>query len=713
MKLTYEDKLFLDSCSESGGTVWEKIKRIINDEKYEWYIYELKSVMKSPKKSCQLSEIEERWHSVGNRRQYRTTETFDNDIKNIVVWYATYFRGTPTSDSKGWNIGARIKAWKKAEYFKSRAVALKTAVAFGFTLAETRNLLFSAMSEENQNDINPRDLCEMIYLLAVVQKLPLYDSADKDTVADLIEYAEAKYFENVFGKNNSINYYEFCRMFTNGNFSEYDISVCNSEMIEVIAFILSAYSSGRRNIPENSLKIVHNATWARWCFNIGDTDVYKYDDDGKIMYQEYIIRPEMPSFELTRIFIEMLGDLKTLKSVQNGQNSNCIRNCQAFIEGLVSNLPFNKDKNISVFPFVSHAMNQIAGVVNKHISTAEQVQTLIDFTKNLKERYEYLRRCKYKGRPPEMVSGKLPCTNLNCEKCTVAIKILECIIIVLKSIRQFRNDNEMNEFFDIFCNANHILEYTFFDENGVGQRIKKKNSEAEARYDDKVKLKYRGIDINIDVHESGRTYTVNALQNGMKLAEKTPEKFINEMLADVYIYEAIDTENISRGRRMIVSYLDDGNWFADGKGTLTARSSSGTSALFINLENSAGFDNVSEKFTSSLENFYSGALFSRQWDRKIQSFSRNDIIRLCFWDFATNEKYYPSLKPVARANFFIDRFNSLVAVLACCSEFSLSNPHDRILNYCLCQEEPVDFLKSALAYNPYLFKNTKNKKEKN
>lgn len=695
MKLTDEDKAFLDSCSESGSTVWENIKKAITDKKYEWYICELKKVMKTPKKSSQLAEIEERWNAAEIKHQYRMSEGFDLDLEKILVWYASNLRGTPTSDRNGWNIGARIRAWKKAEYFKSRSIALKTAVAFGFTLDETRKLLFSSMSEENQNDINPRDLSEMIYLSAIIQKLPLYESDDTDTVANLIEYAEIKYLENVFGKMNCRDYYGFSESFINGDFSEFDISVCDSEMTEVIAFLLAAHSSGKCDVPEAALNIIKNATWAKWCFNIGDIDVYKYEqkygDTSKKVYQEYTIRLEMPKSELNHVFAEMINDLEKLEDLHKEEDSLCVRICRTFIEGLMNSLTYNTNNNIHVFPFISNSMNQIAKTINEFVTTTGQAQIVIDWTRSIRDRYGYLRRCKFDDIVPESVKGKLSATKLNCEKCTVAIKIFDCMIIVLKSLKRFKTDENLNEFFDIFCNANQILEYTFFSANGVGQRIKERNNEAATRDDD-------------DVDDSGRTYTVTALQTRLKLAEKSSKDFIDEVLSDVYIYETIDPEYISRGRRMVVSYLEDGGWLSEnGKGTLITRASSEVSALFVNMENSIEFDNFFEQFTSNFENFYSGTLFSKQWDRRTQSFSRNDIVKLCFWDYATNTNNYPSKMPYAKANKFVNKFNSLVAVKACCSEFSLSNPHDRILNYCLCQKEPIAFLKAALDYNPNLF----------
>lgn len=703
MKLTDEDKAFLDSCSESGSTVWENIKKAITNKKYEWYICELKKVMKSPKKTSQLAEIEERWNAAEIKHQYRMSEEFDLDLEKILVWYASNLRGTPTSDKNGWNIGARIRAWKKAEYFKSRSIALRTAVAFGFTLDETRKLLFSSMSEENQNDINPRDLSEMIYLSAIIQELPLYESNDTDAVANLIEYAEIKYLENVFGEMNCRDYYGFSESFTNGDFSEFDISVCDSEMIEVIAFLLAAHSSGKCDVPKAALNIIKNATWAKWCFNIGDIDVYKYEqkygDTSQKVYQEYTIRLEMPKSELNHVFVEMINDLEKLEALHKEEDSLCVRICRTFIEGLMNSLTYNTNNNIHVFPFISNSMNQIAKTINEFVTTTEQAQIVIDWTRSIRDRYGYLRRCKFDDIVPESVKGKLSVTKLNCEKCTVAIKIFDCMIIVLKSLKQFKTDENLSEFFDIFCNANQILEYTFFSVNGVGQRIKERNNEAATRDDD-------------DVDDSGRTYTVTALQTRLKLAEKSSKDFIDEVLSDVYIYEAIDPEYISRGRRMVVSYLEDGSWLStNGKGTLIAKASSKVSALFKDMENSAEFDNISEQFTSNFENFYSGSLFSKQWDKRTQSFSRNDIVKLCFWDYATNPKNYPSKMPFSKANVFVKKFNSRVSILACCSDFSLSNPHDRLLNYCLCQKEPISFLMAALDYNPNLFKNTKNEKE--
>jgi len=715
MELSDKDKAFLDSCGQSGSTVWENIKKVITNKKYDWYICELKKVIKSPKKSSQLAEIKKRWNAAESKFDFRMSEEFDSDLENILVWYASEFRGTPTSDKKGWNIGARIKAWKKAEYFKSRSVALKTAAAFGFTLDETRKLLFSSMSEENQNDINPRDLSEMIYLLAIIQKLPLYEPDDTDTVADLIKYAETKYLNNVFGEIKDINYEEFRELFINGVFSKIDISICDSEMIEVIAFLLAAHSSGRYDIPETSLKTINNVTWVKWFFNIGNIDVDKYrqvcDDTSQTVYQEYTIRLEMPKSELSHIFVEITGDLEKLEALNKEEDNLYIKICRTFIEGLMNSLTCNENDNISLLPFVSSSMNQIARTINKILGTAEQVQLIIDCTKTIRKRYKYLRRCKFNKAEPKPDKGKLSATKLNCENCTAAIKIFDCIIVVLDSLKKFKADEKLSEFFDIFCDANQILEYTFFSANGVGQRIKKRNNEAAARNNNKVNLKAH---INVDVYENGRTYTVSVLKTKIALVEKSPKDFIDEVLSDVYIYEAIDPEYISRGRRMVVSYLEDGDWLLKdkGKGTLTTRKSSTTSALFVNMKKSSEFDNIAEKFTSNLEDFYSGSLFSKQWDKRTQSFSRNDIVKLCFWDYATNLNNYPSDKSLLKANMFVQRFNRLVSILACCSEFSLSNPHDRILNYCLCQKEPIAFLKAALDYNPNLFKNTKNEKEK-
>ena len=134
----------------------------------------------------------------------------------------------------------------------------------------------------------------------------------------------------------------------------------------------------------------------------------------------------------------------------------------------------------------------------------------------------------------------------------------------------------------------------------------------------------------------------------------------------------------------------------EGEGKLIGRTGnpqSGCNFLFL-LQEDGTFTQDDD-----LKSFYNYRRFQKQYNVKTIAYSRSDILKLAFWDFlGRKKKYNPRLGPTD----FIKFFAKHVARYTCCANINKSNSLDRFLLLCLEHEDPVLFLKEAIAYQKTL-----------
>ena len=902
MELTDKDIQFIDECTQKNDTVWNKLKKLISNKKYNSYLDELKNIHLGAKKNHERNAIIIRWENTRKAKtesEFRASEQFDKDLENVLNWYAQNLRGTPTGKD-GFNIGAYISSMKKSEYMVSREFALKLAIAFGFTLDETRKMLYTLMSEDKQYDINPKSLSEMVYLLGVEKGLPLIKPVgenEEDTVFYLLEYAECGFLKEVFGSTYSDEiYHQFWETCKTGWLKDYNVDIGNASEVVNTAFVLTAFANGtdvslfNERISPNISKAY--SFYRKW--KIGDLPVYTAASKYKAIISrtlEYLNEPiaEVKKIEndeaeierlrsehdeltyLMQIYVSGLEALSSLHfndadSVENAisQISNLKasylpylksiddlnKQCIKFNKQVVKSVIFDKkviqneiekcvkgieksekklkeciekkyvrekackmDKALycKVIDFLKELLNNMLQVIGddanairfhavfscifqyasyfdenskklERESDEKAVKSIGNESKRTRKKKLYFEMLEaisvvVKDKIINRISSKKEISILD-ENKPLAIyffkQILNCIeyyynyllskdsmLYKKKKGSRYEFDKERydvlfpmrHELFYVVCQMDKCLEYTY---------------PSDTHYQEISSLP---INRNVPVREINpefdgflddmETFTIDILQQNLSRTTKAPLAFLKNVLEGRYIYGGLKPDTESTGKRLIVRLIEDGLLWnddvweniydygisinnpliededekdritinkksvenaicesdnQDGKNMvelveygicpdsdhpLTYKSSLFYCPLNSKTEENAEAEDMCIK--SAIECFYSSTRLNNQLRKHIEKYSRNDIVKLCFWDFVVNSGKYPSTMPRAQANIFRTKFNKRVAVLAAFSPFDIANPHDRIIHECLCHEDPIVFLQAILSVNPKLF----------
>lgn len=232
------EKKRLEEIAISHQNVWEAFKEVAG-KRYEEYLCALEENMPKTQvqKRKELQDIRDRWNA--SAKQIQDIE--DKDLERVLIYFAMNLRGVTTGDGVNkWNIKNVFHAEKlKKRNSIERKNLLRLAVAFGFTIEETRTLMFQILEGKEQDDFNPRKMEEILYFIALKKGLPLYTKGTSGTpngihvsLQELFVYAQKLYLKKMFSSSSEEENDGFIQFLYDNKINGADIS--NNTTINIL-----------------------------------------------------------------------------------------------------------------------------------------------------------------------------------------------------------------------------------------------------------------------------------------------------------------------------------------------------------------------------------------------------------------------------------------------------------------------------------------------
>lgn len=232
------EKKRLEKIAASHQNVWEAFKEVAG-KRYEEYLCALEENMPKTQvqKRKELQDIRDRWNA--SAKQIQDIE--DKDLERVLIYFAMNLRGVTTGDGVNkWNIKNVFHAEKlKKRNSIERKNLLRLAVAFGFTIEETRTLMFQILEGKEQDDFNPRKMEEILYFIALKKGLPLYTKGTSGTpngihvsLQELFVYAQKLYLKKMFSSSSEEENDGFIQFLYDNKINGADIS--NNTTINIL-----------------------------------------------------------------------------------------------------------------------------------------------------------------------------------------------------------------------------------------------------------------------------------------------------------------------------------------------------------------------------------------------------------------------------------------------------------------------------------------------
>lgn len=232
------EKKRLEEIAISHQNVWEAFKEVAG-KRYEEYLCALEENMPKTQvqKRKELQDIRDRWNA--SAKQIQDIE--DKDLERVLIYFAMNLRGVTTGDGVNkWNIKNVFHAEKlKKRNSIERKNLLRLAVAFGFTIEETRALMFQILEGKEQDDFNPRKMEEILYFIALKKGLPLYTKGTSGTpngihvsLQELFVYAQKLYLKKMFSSSSEEENDGFIQFLYDNKINGADIS--NNTTINIL-----------------------------------------------------------------------------------------------------------------------------------------------------------------------------------------------------------------------------------------------------------------------------------------------------------------------------------------------------------------------------------------------------------------------------------------------------------------------------------------------
>lgn len=232
------EKKRLEKIAISHQNVWEAFKEVAG-KRYEEYLCALEENMPKTQvqKRKELQDIRDRWNA--SAKQIQDIE--DKDLERVLIYFAMNLRGVTTGDGVNkWNIKNVFHAEKlKKRNSIERKNLLRLAVAFGFTIEETRALMFQILEGKEQDDFNPRKMEEILYFIALKKELPLYTKGTSGipngihvSLQELFVYAQKLYLKKMFSSSSEEENDGFIQFLYDNKINGADIS--NNTTINIL-----------------------------------------------------------------------------------------------------------------------------------------------------------------------------------------------------------------------------------------------------------------------------------------------------------------------------------------------------------------------------------------------------------------------------------------------------------------------------------------------
>ena len=699
--LTEQDKKAIDACITRPNSVWEGIKSIITAEKYTWYLESLAKVKIMPN----IAKRKAKWDSLDTdaRSEYMETDAYDEDLKKVLQQVANVLGGFNAEDDD-FKVGTKIPIWKKSETMQ-RLTAFKVAIAFRLTIEETRQLLFTVLEDDDQVDFNPRLPNEMIYAYAFINGILMTAKPQKineqevqqPSVENMLYEAKIQFLGQLFGNADVVHFPRLIEIADN-YFNILDSVNMTKAALFMAAIKTSSVDVLLKNIfdeikedssqtdeetsqTERRPKLLPDASVMQRCY-----EYVSYDHEDEF-YVEGVAKPVFEKAQISkhsclRVLKYVSSILETAPNLVDQSSKVSTRrvaiycDMKNFIEKCIELVQKQTEKNM----FSASDFLEIFGKSNLGQYTQSEFTAMIDNIiidnldddwRNPRDESENGRVSSYHGDRPQINGDQAKYFRFFFDALTVAFRDLRAV-----------TTRGCQELWATYVEMNRILAYPYFNEDGVGTRLwAYEQMVNKCRSDNTGKFEY--------------TYTVEKLQYNMADAEDmpSPTDYIAKLLNDVYCFAFFNQVLVGRGMNAFVSGLEK-----EGEGKLIGRTGnpqSGCNFLFL-LQEDGTFTQDDD-----LKSFYNYRRFQKQYNVKTIAYSRSDILKLAFWDFLgrkRKKKYNPRLGPTD----FIKFFAKHVARYTCCANINKSNSLDRFLLLCLEHEDPVLFLKEAIAYQKTL-----------
>ena len=681
--LTEQDKKTINACVTRPNSVWDGIKSIITAEKYTWYLESLAKGKIKP----DIAKRKAKWDSMSKdtRVQYMETPDYDEDLKKVLQQVANVLGGFNAEDDN-FKVGTKIPIWKEAETMQ-RQIAFKAAIAFRFTIEETRKLLFTVLEDDEQMDFNPRLPDEMIYAYAIINGIPMNGVNNKDnveetpqtSVQEMLYEAKMHFLEILFGGENGSYFPELIEK-TDGYFNILDSVNMTKTALFLAAIITSSdlevlLRNAAKETKENSsqseeetsqtkrkLKLLPDISVMQRCY-----EYVSYDHEDEF-YVEGVAKPVFEKTQISkhsclRVLKYVSSILETAFNLVDQSSKVSTRrvaiycDMKNFIEKCIELVQKQTEKNMfSVEDFI-----EIFGESNLGWYTQSEFTAMIDniIIDNLEDDWRNPRDESENGRVSSY-HGDIP--QINSDQANYFRFFFDALTVAFRDLRAVTTRG-CQELWPTYVEMNRILTYPYFNDDGVGTRLwAYEQMVNKCRSDNTGKYEY--------------TYTIEKLQYNMEDAEDmpAPTDYIAKLLSDVYCFAFFNQALVSRGMNAFVSGLEK-----EGEGKLIGRTGnpqSGCNFLFL-LQEDGTFTQDDD-----LKSFYHYRRFQKQYNVKTIAYSRSDILKLAFWDFLgrkRKKKYNPRLGPTD----FIKFFAKHVARYTCCATINKSNSLDRFLLLCL------------------------------
>lgn len=664
----------IEACVTRPNSVWDAIKSIITAEKYTWYLESLAKVKIMPN----IVKRKAKWDSMNTneRSDYMKTEAYDVDLRKVLQQVARVLGGIDDAD---FPIGSFIGEWRKpTKKYIFRQTAFKAAVAFRFTIDETRELLFNVLKDKEQLDFNPRLVDEMIYGYAIIQSLSLVSTQE------LIEKSKIEYLTNVFGTEYK-DYYPQLIISCEDKYNVFD-----AQNITKTAFLLAALIEAKNGTISKEIisSIIENEAASDTNDETADDEenvrLSKLDPDVSVVlhcydYANGITQKEPPRYrnsqttvadlqrmlELAQGFLNAAIELAELETKQRLYRSmfDFLEVLKHFTDSQPSDalfspvdcLPLLAKTNLGDFS-TSDFNTMIKDVFINHFHLESQSRD--EEGRRVGEYHPYIL--------PRAIS----------KHTDYYAFFFFTLMTAVRDLRAVASRNYMH-FWPIYIRMNEILLHAFFDAETLGKKA----------WD---------YEQNIKDEDGDYTFTMAQLTDMLNKARsnKKENAFIAALMRSFHIYENFHGV-ISRGKEEFIGSIDD-----SGKVLMfNERQRPGITPLFRISD--AGLPIPAD--LSFKKVFYSSAKFKRQYNDKSKPYTRNDILKLAFWKFVGELDDYDSFEPETEADLrkdeFISYFNDDVSIITCCARINERNSLDRFLLLCLEHTYPILFLEEAISYS--------------
>lgn len=657
------EKKRLEKIAASHQNVWEAFKEVAG-KRYEEYLCALEENMPKTQvqKRKELQDIRDRWNA--SAKQIQDIE--DKDLERVLIYFAMNLRGVTTGDGVNkWNIKNVFHSEKlKKRNSIERKNLLRLAVAFGFTIEETRTLMFQILEGKEQDDFNPRKMEEILYFIALKKELPLYTKGTSGTpnginvsLQELFVYAQKLYLKKMFSSSSEEENDGFIQFLYDNKINGADISnnttinILRAEEMKKTALMYAIYLSSGTTSSSIDPKQLKKTT----------EFFSKLNDLSEKIAGKYLAKNVPAIFEVANMFLTASRNRSSNDPETTGKFD--------FLRSIFSEL-MEESSNMKqtgtnyfdlngLFPILAKKAGEID--VSHRASIAKFI---IDKLPTIQKK---LTTQKVQENPEQI-------TRLEPSQRDLFPEIAAYMKTFFKNIKDGTNPKALIDVYQKYCEFQNDF-YT-----GIVQPLENKRRENETH-----RTNFKEVDTGRGVifTKADRTYGTSTIQMTADLQRQMMNVETKNDLKQI-IKDKIDDASFHVFELYENPYFRNSRW-------------NEVENRFRTLEND--FKCVEEFF----ERIGFDELLKDKSALEIDStkITRNDLLKLFFLEFVAERTDSDSLDDDMLSADFQIKFKT-VSIYTCCSEICKQNALDQFLLYCLDQhqEDVFGFLVSVAETYP-------------